>query len=409
MPKTLADHLAPDQGPKRILSLDGGGVKGILTLGMLAALEKELRRRSGDPNFVLSDYYDLIGGTSTGAIIATGLALGRSVADMTTLYADLGPVVFKKAVGTGLFLKSKYDHRALTNALTPVLRDIQLGDAENIKTGLSIHAKRIDTGSAWVLTNHPDSPYFNPQDAKTIPNRYYQLIDLVRASAAAPTFFDEVKINTEFDKKMRPVTPGYFVDGAVSANNNPSIQLLLTALVPQYGFKWTPGADQLMMTSFGTGMRRPTARRRWFDFQLTALKAIAALRAMIYDTQIQGVMAMQAMSRVHKPWTVNSEIGDMAGSPFTGAAVMDYQRIDVRLDVRRKPPRGERPTPAPVEALLGRDLAPNMLEELDQLANGDPANIALLLEIGQEAGKTFVDHMYPDPKFDLPAWSKAQA
>src|SRR5512147_477230 len=77
MPRTLFEHLSPDTGAKRVLALDGGGVKGILTLGMLKVLEDELRRRAGDAaGFRLSDYYDLIGGTSTGAIIASALALG---------------------------------------------------------------------------------------------------------------------------------------------------------------------------------------------------------------------------------------------------------------------------------------------------------------------------------------------
>ena len=80
MPRTLFEHLSPDTGVKRILALDGGGVKGVLTLGMLKALEDELRRRAhGAADFRLSDYYDLIGGTSTGAIIATALSLALKV------------------------------------------------------------------------------------------------------------------------------------------------------------------------------------------------------------------------------------------------------------------------------------------------------------------------------------------
>ena len=66
-------------GPKRILALDGGGVRGILTLAILERMEALLRERSSTPNsFRLCDYFDLIGGTSTGSIIASGLALGLS-------------------------------------------------------------------------------------------------------------------------------------------------------------------------------------------------------------------------------------------------------------------------------------------------------------------------------------------
>src|SRR5580658_1692916 len=70
---SLQTHLF-SPGPKRILALDGGGVRGIISLAYLERLETILRDRFG-PDTVLADYFDLIGGASTGAIIATGLAL----------------------------------------------------------------------------------------------------------------------------------------------------------------------------------------------------------------------------------------------------------------------------------------------------------------------------------------------
>ncbi len=192
MARQLSEHLDPTAGPKRVLALDGGGVKGVLSLGMAKALESELRRRSGDPRLVLSDYYDLIGGTSTGAIVATGLALGLPVDAMIELYMSLGPKVFGRRVGDGSLFRSKYDPRDLRVALEPTLGDRTL-DSLDLRTGLAIHMKRIDTGSAWVLTNNPKNPFFNADDDEkgTLPNRRYRLIDLVMASAAAPTFFDE--------------------------------------------------------------------------------------------------------------------------------------------------------------------------------------------------------------------------
>ena len=85
-------------GPKRILALDGGGVKGVLTAGILEVLEERLKARIPDAAereaFRLCDYFDLIGGTSTGAIIATWLALGHSAREVTELYDELCPVLF---------------------------------------------------------------------------------------------------------------------------------------------------------------------------------------------------------------------------------------------------------------------------------------------------------------------------
>jgi hypothetical protein len=410
MPRTLFEHLSPDTGAKRILALDGGGVKGVLTLGLLKPLEDELRRRAGgDSAFRLSDYYDLIGGTSTGAIIASGLALGLSVDELIELYMRLGPEVFGRTAGDGVFLQCKFESKKLRRALQSVLTTKTVG-SQDLKTGLAIHAKRIDTGSAWVVTNHPLGQFYDPPaDSGVYPNKRYRLVDLVLASAAAPTFFDEIVIDIAFDEKRRPIQKGYFVDGAVSANNNPCMQLFLLALTPSYKFGWKPGADNLMITSCGTGSRRPTVDGKAFQGLPPGLRGVHALRAMVFDTQVQGVMMMQAFSEPRKPWRINSEIGDMAGVCITGAPLLDYQRIDVPLDTKPKVKRRGDPEPPAthLERLIGRELDADTLETLDLMDNGNRANMDLLLEVGVAAGRTFVDAHYPDPKFDLPEWPPA--
>ena len=82
-----------EPGPKRILALDGGGTLGIIELAFLERIESLLRTSLGEPNadFRLCDWFDLIGGTSTGAIIATCLALGMSAAEVRNKYLELGP------------------------------------------------------------------------------------------------------------------------------------------------------------------------------------------------------------------------------------------------------------------------------------------------------------------------------
>jgi patatin-like phospholipase/acyl hydrolase len=188
--KTRDEHLF-DEGPKRILALDGGGIRGILTLGYLKRLEDILRARYGnDPDFTLSDYFDLIGGTSTGSIIATGLALGFSVEKLQSIYRTLAGEVFKKPLlSLGLF-SAKFPEEPLIEALTENFSDHTLG-SDQLKTGLMIMTKRFDTGSPWVIHNNPRSKYFDPPtgEQKALANRHFKLRQVVRASTAAPHYF----------------------------------------------------------------------------------------------------------------------------------------------------------------------------------------------------------------------------
>ena len=103
---TLTEHLSNSTSPKRMLALDGGGIRGALSLGYLQRIEDILRKQHGnDKNFRLSDYFDLIGGTSTGSIIASCLAIGMKVQDIKNMYMDLGDKISVKKTNGGKFLK----------------------------------------------------------------------------------------------------------------------------------------------------------------------------------------------------------------------------------------------------------------------------------------------------------------
>src|ERR1700712_4828783 len=127
---SLTKHLSNQTSPKRILALDGGGIRGALTLGYLQRIEEILRNQNGnDPNFTLSDYFDLIGGTSTGSIIASCLAIGMRVVDIKNMYMDLGGKIFaKKYKWWNIFqlpkeLKAGYDAVPLEQELSRVFGD----------------------------------------------------------------------------------------------------------------------------------------------------------------------------------------------------------------------------------------------------------------------------------------------
>jgi len=239
-------------GPKKILSLDGGGVRGALTLGYLEKVESLLRQRFNNETLVLSDYYDLIGGTSTGAIIAACLAIGQPVKDIVALYTELGAVVFGQRrypiiprswkMLRSLF-KSSYKSEVFEALLRKTL-DVGICDYEKIKCGLAIISKRADTYSLWTVANHPDGIYTHAMDD-------LRLWELCRASAAAPYYFSPKKLQLKTREGAK--FEAAFIDGGVSLANNPAFQLFLTATIPSFGFKWQPGADNIFITSFGTG------------------------------------------------------------------------------------------------------------------------------------------------------------
>lgn len=225
------DHLFLN-GPKRILSLDGGGVLGVIEIAFLERLEHQLRELKQNPNLVLADYFDLIGGTSTGAIIATALSLGMNTEQVRELYFGLAPRIFRKPFFSFRLFSPKFNERALYKQLDKILGERQL-QSSDLMTGLAIVSKRIDTGSPWILTNNPKSKFWQdpkPEEATNkipyIGNKRYKLKDLLRASTAATYFFRPHKITIADDQP-----PGLFVDGGVSPFNDPSLLLLMAASI----------------------------------------------------------------------------------------------------------------------------------------------------------------------------------
>ena len=115
--RTFQQHLDPTCKPKRILALDGGGIRGRLTAAMLQRIDDILRERAGgDPKFRLSGYFDLVGGTSTGSIIAAGLSLGMGAQEVCDHYFDLGAATFKRSLFRIGATRQKFDARNVATA-----------------------------------------------------------------------------------------------------------------------------------------------------------------------------------------------------------------------------------------------------------------------------------------------------
>jgi uncharacterized protein len=249
MKKTLFDHLDPAKSPKRILSLDGGGIRGALTLGYLKKIETILRAKENDPELLLCDYFDLIGGTSTGSIIAAGLSIGMTVDELKDKYMELGGKIFGEKrnfwnpLETWKYLKAEYNYQELEDSLKAIFGNMTL-ESDKIKTGLCIVAKRADTNSTWPLINHPKGKFFNTPLGR---NKNIPLWQAVRASSAAPTYFVPQMIDVGDGQKAA------FVDGGVSMANNPALTLLMIATLKGFPFHWQMGADNLSLVSVGTG------------------------------------------------------------------------------------------------------------------------------------------------------------
>lgn len=377
-------------GPKRILAVDGGGIRGALAVGLLTKIEATLRQRLGKPDLVLSDYFDLIGGTSTGAIIAAGLALGRSADDLAELYRRLGPRVFRGGGFRIPLIQPRFDPKRLEAVIREELGAATLGTAA-WKTGFAAIAKRVDTGSSWVLTNCPRAKYWDgdpeenarepdPARRKTTPNRDYPLATVVQASAAAPFFFDMVRL------EVNKGDAGAFFDGAVTPHGNPALQLAMTALAPGYGFDWEPGADKLLIVSVGTGQQRPT-QPDWVTrpTRLAVSKAIHALTCLSYDTSQLGISMLQWLGTSPQPWTINSEVGSLQGA-LPCAPLWTFVRYDAPLEARWLAAHLENP---PAAADLPK------LARLD-----DDTQVPALYGIGLEAGKALVKPEHFPDAFD---------
>lgn len=148
----------------------------MLTLAALQRVEDLLRQRhGGDSGFRLSHYFDLIAGTSTGAIIAAALAKGMSVSEVLSLYRKLANVVFQKSLFRQGLFRAKYGAEALTGFLKEAFGPETTLGSEALQTGLLVVIKRSDTNSPWPVSNNPKGKYYDPGRPLTIPNKDYPL------------------------------------------------------------------------------------------------------------------------------------------------------------------------------------------------------------------------------------------
>jgi len=315
--------------PKKILSLDGGGIRGALTLGYLKKIEDILKAKHPEnKDFRMSDYFDLIGGTSTGAIIASLLSLGKTVDEITQLYMDLGNKIFGEKrnwwnpLETYQWLKANYDYKGIAEGLQSALGpDTTLG-SDKIKTGLCIVAKRADTNSIWPVINHPRGKYY---DAATSKNKDFLLWKVVRASTAAPTYFAPQLMDVKTDQLAA------FIDGGLSMANNPALTLLMVATLKGFPFHWPMGADNLLLVSVGTGYLEFKKQVGDIDDATMLTWAGSIPDMLMQDASWQNRILLQWLSKSPTAEIMDREIGDMNEDNISGTPLLSYLRYNFAI------------------------------------------------------------------------------
>lgn len=228
---------------KRILTIDGGGIKGVVPASFLASIEESVPHK-------IADYFDLIVGTSTGGVIALALGLGLSSADILSFYEEYGPKIFcgnPRFRSARWWFRAKYDPQPLRSALTHVFGDKTLGQSTK---RLVVPSFNPDTGEVHVWKTSHDVRL--QRDFRT------PVVDVALSTAAAPTYFPAHQLDCG--------TP--LIDGGIWANNP-----IAVAMVEAIGIlKWP--ADQIRVLSLGCtytplnvdwGRRRPLGKFGWAD------------------------------------------------------------------------------------------------------------------------------------------------
>ncbi len=220
--------------PFRVLSLDGGGMRGTYTATYLDQVARAFAHRRGVDGIDIGGAFDLIVGTSTGAIIACALAAGVPLSKVVDLYRKHGPTIFRRPV-PGNSLGAIIDHflrptalaageASLRKALEEILGKTTLKDIyERRGIALAINAVEMSQHRAWVFK----TPHFSATNHR---DDGYSLVDVCLATTAAPIFRSMAAID-HHDKKGFNI----FVDGGLWANNPVVVGLVEALDVAQAG------------------------------------------------------------------------------------------------------------------------------------------------------------------------------
>jgi uncharacterized protein len=194
-----------------ILSLDGGGIRGLITCVILKYIEEQLQQKD-NPNAKIGDYFDLVAGSSTGGLIASLILAPNeqgtakySVNEALNLYAKKGEEIFNVSFFEHLLnpfglIKEKISEHNLEIQLNEVFGNLELKDLikPTVITSYDISARK--------------SKFFTSHDADNPIENFY-VKDVCRATSAAPTYFEPARVKSFYGQQFT------LIDGGVYANN----------------------------------------------------------------------------------------------------------------------------------------------------------------------------------------------
>jgi patatin-like phospholipase/acyl hydrolase len=309
-------------GPKKLLSCDGGGVRGVVTVEILAGIEAELRNLTGNPRLVLADYFDYVAGTSSGAIIATFVALGFSVDQIRDFFSESGPDMFHKARLWERFRMKFRDDRLSVALRTTIGQNTTIG-SDLLRTLLMIVLRNATTNSPWPLCNNP-AARFNDRNLPNC-NLDLPLWQLVRASTAAPTYFPPEVITVGEQTFI-------FVDGGVTVYNNPAFQLFLMATSDPYRLCWPVGSEHLLLVSVGNGTSIGTASHLSTAEMNIIYHANSIPTALMASAQFEQDLLCRMFGETLEGEPLDGEVHDLKDQGIPGASkLFTYVRYNAEL------------------------------------------------------------------------------
>jgi len=318
----LASRYA-DLRPRKMLALDGGGIRGMITLQILKRIEQIVGQ-------TLGTYFDYIAGTSTGAIIAAGLARGKTVDDLIRFYRDAGPLMFDERT---LFArwKSLYSSDPLAKELKKVFGENTTLSPDDLDCLLLVVTRNATTDSPWPVSSNPEAKYCSPERSDC--NLKLPLWQLVRASTAAPVYFPPEVIQLD---KNDPKKDFVFVDGGTTAYNNPAFLLYRMATLAPYNLEWERGEEKLLLISVGTGSAPasgPFAVAPESNL-FAGLKSLAF--AVMYAAQVDQDINCRMVGRCVYGAPIDRELGDLVVPDNAGdqGRAFRYARYDADLSAK---------------------------------------------------------------------------